>query len=359
VLGWPQTVAEAVQWRLQAQQKLLGNIVGMMFPPGVWLPPLPGAVPGARLGQEVLVRRWRQVEDKSPATRSRWQWTWGGDESLCQKDGEQRGMVGLGWSGQEQRVRLGIEGRLLLVVMGDGKLVIPVDFALRRPDPVGPGRPCRDKLTWLRVMLDRSWAALRRRCRRLPPPLVVADSWCGESGLLAHVATVQQGTLLVEGKTSSVFALPDGRRVKGQDLLSREDWPWHASAPLPGLRSARLTATSPTSGRVTLGLVDQPGRERYDRLCRETSRSAPRLIRAWRRRSWIEQSFRTVKPLLAIEACQVQREEAYYGHLVLRLMAAMVLLYTARIACKAKVTLEEILLSLKHDWPFLDSALLE
>ena len=49
-LDLPETVADEVQWRLQAQQKLLGKIFGMMFPPGVWLPQLPRAVPGARLG---------------------------------------------------------------------------------------------------------------------------------------------------------------------------------------------------------------------------------------------------------------------------------------------------------------------
>jgi transcription initiation factor TFIIIB Brf1 subunit/transcription initiation factor TFIIB len=40
-LGLPETVAEEVQWRLQAQQKLLGKIVGMLFPPCLWLPQLP------------------------------------------------------------------------------------------------------------------------------------------------------------------------------------------------------------------------------------------------------------------------------------------------------------------------------
>lgn len=40
-LGLPETVVEEVEWRLQAQQKLLGKIFGMMFPPGVWLPQLP------------------------------------------------------------------------------------------------------------------------------------------------------------------------------------------------------------------------------------------------------------------------------------------------------------------------------
>ena len=39
-------------------------------------------------------------------------------------------------------------------VIGDGKLVVPVDFAIRRPDPTGPGAPCRDKLHWVQIMLD-------------------------------------------------------------------------------------------------------------------------------------------------------------------------------------------------------------
>ena len=32
-LGLPESVAEEVQWRLQAQQRLVGKIFGMMFPP--------------------------------------------------------------------------------------------------------------------------------------------------------------------------------------------------------------------------------------------------------------------------------------------------------------------------------------
>lgn len=335
-----------------------------------WDKNVPGRILGAlpkrkwfkrlqRLGQEVLVRLWRQVEGKSPATCSRWQWTWVGDDSLFKKYGQQLGLVGLGWSGQEHRVRLGIDGLLLLVVIGDGKLVVPVDFVVRRPDPEGAGRPCRDKLTWLQVMLDRTWTALQRRCRRLPPPLVIADSWFGDSGVMAHVASCQQGTMVVEGKTSYVFHRPDGRQLKGTDLLTREEWPWRDSPQLPEGRYARLTATSPTYGPVTLVIVDHPGRDRFYLLCRETSMSAPRLIRAWRRRSWIEHAFRTLKHLLATEACQVQSEDAYYGHFVLRLMAGLVLLYTVRMVLKGQVTMEEILCRLKHYWRFLDSELLD
>jgi hypothetical protein len=129
-----------------------------------------------RLIQEVLVPLWRHAANASAATRSRWQWTWVGDDSVFKKYGEQLGLVGTWWSGQEHRVLSGIEGVLLVVVIGDGKLGVPVDFAIRRPDPTGPGAPCRDKLCSMQVMLDRCRAALRRRGIELPPPMVVADS---------------------------------------------------------------------------------------------------------------------------------------------------------------------------------------
>ena len=47
------------------------------------------------------------------------------------------GLVGTWWSGQEHRVLSGIDGVLLVVVIGEGKLVVPVDFAIRRPNPIG------------------------------------------------------------------------------------------------------------------------------------------------------------------------------------------------------------------------------
>jgi hypothetical protein len=88
-----------------------------------------------RLGVDVLVPLWRYAASKSEATRSRWQWTWVGDDSVFKKYGEPLGLVGTWWSGQAHRVLSGIDGVLLVVVIGDGKLVVPVDFAIRRPDP--------------------------------------------------------------------------------------------------------------------------------------------------------------------------------------------------------------------------------
>ena len=268
-------------------------------------------------------------------------------------------LVGRWWSGQHQRVVSGIDGLLLLVVVGDGRLVVPVDFAMRRPDPVGPGAPSRAKLTWARVMLDERLAAFGRCGMALPAPMGVADSWFGDSKRMQHVRDAHQGTLLVEGKVSYCFTLADGRQLKGHDLIEGQGWRWHQHPWEAGVRYVRLRATSPTYGQVTVIIVDEPGQDRFSLWCLETKRSAPQLIRRWRRRSWIEFVFRTLKHLLATEACQVHSADAYYGHLVVRLMGCFVLFYTARVIGKGQLTMEAIIFSLKHYWRFVDSAALE
>jgi len=382
-LGLPDDLGTEIAGRLRSQHKLLGKIVGLMCPPLFgcrtntelcrvrgWDKNLPSRLLGAlpkrswikrlrRLGVEVLVPLWRYAANASAATRSRWQWTWVGDDSVFKKYGDQLSLVGTWWSGQEHRVLSGIDGILLVVVIGDGKLVVPVDFAIRRPDPLGPGTPCRDKLRWMQSMLDGRVAAFRRRGIELPPPMVVADSWFSDSKLMCHVATTHQGTFVVEGKSSYVFELPDGRQVKGSDLQQPNARPWRDSPQVPGVRYVRLRATSPTYGAVTIVIVHEPGVELYYLLCLETDISGPQLIRAWKRRHWIEHCFRTLKHLLATGACQVQNEDAYYGHLVLRLMGCFVLFYTSRVICKGRLTMEEIIFSLKHYWRFVDSEALE
>jgi hypothetical protein len=382
-LGLPANLVTEIEGRLRSQQKLLGKICGVMFPPLFgchtnselcrvrgWDKNLPPRVLGAlpkrswikrlrRLGLEVLMPLWRHTANKSAATRSRWQWTWVGDDSVFKKYGRQLGLVGTWWSGQEHRVLSGIDGVLLVVVIGDGKLVVPVDFAIRRPDPTGLGGPCRDKLCWMQSMLDGRMAAFRRRGVALPPPIVVADSWFGDSKLMRHVATTHEGTFLVEGKSTYVFALPDGHQVKGEDLQQHREWPWRHSPQVPHMRYARLRATSPTYGAVTLIVVEEHGEEQFYLMCLETVLSGPRLIRAWKRRHWIEYCFRTLKHLLATGACQVHSEDAYYGHLVLRLMGCLVLFYTSRVICKGRLTMEEIIFSLKHYWRFVDCEALE
>jgi hypothetical protein len=127
-------------------------------------------------------------------------------------------------------------------------------------------------------MLDERLATLTRR-GLAPPPVVVADSWFGDSKLMRHMRQQHHGTLLVEGKKSYTFALADGRPVKGSDLLTEAAWPWHGHPWEPRVRYARLRATSPTYGAVTIVIVDEPGQDHFYLLCLSTSLTAPQLIR--------------------------------------------------------------------------------
>lgn len=381
-LGLPTDLVAELEGRLRSQQQLLGNIVGLMFPalfggrtpselcrvrgwdknwPSRRLRALPKRswlTRLRRLGLEVLVPLWRHVATKSPATQSRWQWTWALDDSVFHTYGEQLRLVGRWGSGQQHRVLSGIDGLWLGVIVGDGKMVVPVDFAMRRPDPGGAGAPCRDKLHWARTMLDERLAALRHRGLALPPPSVTGESWCGDSKWMPHVRQQYQGTVLVEGKTTSRFPGADGRQVHGHDLIEGQ-WRWRDHPWEPWVRSVRLQATSPPDGAVTVVIVDKPGEDRFSLLCIETTLSGPQLIRRWRRRHWIECVFRVLKHLLATESCQAHSEDASSGHLVLRLMASFVLFYTSRVMCKGRLTMEEIIFSLKHYWRFVDLEALE
>jgi hypothetical protein len=150
----------------------------------------------------------------------------------------------------------------------------------------------------------------------------------------------------------------DGRS-RAHDLQQHCEWSWRHNEQISGVRYARLRATSPTYGAVPLIVVRAPREEQFYVMCLETAISGPRLIRAWKRRHWIAYCFRTLKHLLATGACQVHSEGAYYGHLLLRLLGCLVLFYTSRVICKGRLTMEEIIFSVKHYWRFVDSEALE
>jgi hypothetical protein len=373
-LGLPDDLVIEIEGRLRSQKKLLGKLFALMFPTLFgcrsahelartrgWDKNMPSRILGAlpkrswlkrlrKLGQDIVSAIWRRVESMSPATRSRWQLTPVIDDSVCRKYGGPLELVGRWWSGQHKRVVSGIDGVLLLIVIGDGQLVVPIDFVVRRPNPQGPGARCRDKLTWAKVMLDETLDALARRGLALPPPIAVAESWLSDSKWMRQVADVHHGTLLVQGKATYTFALEDGRKVHGRDFIQNDDWPWQSSLHAPGCRYVRLRAKSPTYGAVTVILVDKPGDDRFYLWCLATQVPVTRLLRAWSRRNLIEQVFRILKHLLATEACQVQSEDAYYGHLVLRLIASYLLYYTSRVIFKGRVTMDEMVFHLKHYW---------
>jgi len=382
-LGLPDHLVAEIEGRLKAQKKLLSKVFGLMFPTLFgctsayeltrvrgWDKNLPSRVLGAlpkrswikrlrKLGQDILVPLWRHTQSMSTATQSRWQWSWVWDDTVFRKYGQDFELVGRWYSGQHKRVVSGIDGVLLVVVIGDGKLIVPVDFAVRRPDPKGPGARCHSKLQWAQIMLDESLQALKRRGLRLPRPLAVADSWFSDSKLMNHIRDQHQGVFLVQGKSSYAFNLPDGRKIKGKDLLRDDALPWRQSVDAPGCRYARLRARSATYGDVILIAVDKAGEDRFYLMTLEQQMPSTRLLRLWSRRTLIEQVFRALKSLLATDACQVRSENAYYGHLVLRLMASFVLHYTSRVLFKGQVSMDEMIFNVKHHWSSVDCEPLE
>ena len=186
-LDFPDPLVAEIEGRLRAQQKLLGKIVARRFPTLFgcrhgheltrvrgWDKNVPSRLRNAwpkrswrkrlrRLGLEMLVSLWRHTQDKSASTHRRWPWRWVVDEAVFRKYGPPFGRVGTWDSGQCKRTVPGIDGVLLVVVIGDGKRLIPVDFALRRPHPTGPGRRCHDKRRLPQRRLDARWAAWAQR----------------------------------------------------------------------------------------------------------------------------------------------------------------------------------------------------
>ena len=75
-----------------------------------------------------------------------------------------------------------------------------------------------------------------RRGLKLPPPILVADSWFGDSKLMGH------------------------------DLQTHSDWPWRHSPQVPGVRYVRLRATSPTYGAVIITIVNEASAENFNDL---------------------------------------------------------------------------------------------
>lgn len=297
--------------------------------------------------------RWRQVATNSPATQSRGQWRGAIDDTGFHKYGRQLSLVGRWWSGQPHRGLAGIDGLWLVVVLGAGKRVVPVAFVMRRPDPPGPGAPCRDTVPWARTMRAQCLAACRHRGLTLPPPMLTGESWVSDSKLMTSVPQQSQGPWLVEGKTPDRFTWADGRHVHSAALL-KGPWRWRAPPWQRGVRYGRLRATRPTDGVGTRVIVDEPGEDRFSLLCLETTWSGPQRSRRWRRRPWIEWVLRVLKHLLATAAWQAHSDDVYSGPFVLRLLASFVLCDTSRVVCKGSRTMEEIILSLQHDWRFVD-----
>jgi hypothetical protein len=370
---------ERLRNKLRRQGRLLGELFAMMFSTAFGggsygrlssrlgiNKNLPGGILTAlgkkswldkfrQMGRSILAEVLDGVPEKSSSTKSRYQVTLDIDSTVFRKFSEQMRLVGRAYSGQTDSVVLGVDVLLLVAVVGEGKLIVPMDFAIRRPDPDGPGRPCHDKMRWTEILVQSNVEWLLEHQLIEKPPLVAADSWFGSSHLAGALEELCGAALLVHGKAEWVFYLDDGRRLKGKELLTEPSFKRKLSPQVPKLPYQRLLATSPSFGRVVLTVVWPEDRKEpaFYLLCRDWMAKSTCLLRAWQRRSWIEWCFRVLKHLLEAGKSGVHTEEAFYGHLALRLMALTLLSYTARRRIRGEVTIEQLLWSIEEHWQCL------
>jgi hypothetical protein len=97
-------------------------------------------------------------------------------------------------------------------------------------------------------------------------------------------------------------------------------------------------------------VVDKPGDKPFSRISMALAIAVPRLMQAWNQRHWLAPRFRLLQPRLATEAGQAPTADADYGHFGLRLSAGLPWCYTSRFVFKGPVPMEEIVVTLKHDW---------
>ena len=199
-LGLPEDLVPEIEGRLRSQQKLLGKIVGVMFPPLFgcrtnselcrvrgWDKNLPARVLGVlpkrswikrlrRLGLEVLIPLWRHAASKSEATRSRWQWTWVGDDSVFKKYGDQLGLVLVpGGAARNTGCSRGLTVCCLSWLSARVSWSSPSTLPFVGPTPQVLGRRAATNCTgcrscWMgawRLSADAAWSCLRRWLSRI------------------------------------------------------------------------------------------------------------------------------------------------------------------------------------------------
>lgn len=296
--------------------------------PEVWL----------RLLRKPMRRKLRSILLKyhgpgvSEATKSRYRITFSFDITTLLKVGEMLGYTGMFYSGMLGRPANSIEVVVLYAVVGDGWLCLPLDLRIRKPDPP-QGHRCQTGIELAEKMLEDLHHSLLSHFRRLEGHYLVADSWFADHHLLQHARQI--GLIpIVEGKTSFVFeGTIQGIRFQGsaEELLARPDWNWKTSSQCPGIPYVRLTLKNPSFGNVVLVLRNLPKEEKPDYLlCLVPSVTAPRLLKAYRRRPWVEAFFAVCKSTLHIEQFKFRTPGGIYGFIALRFLSFLVFDYAGR-----------------------------
>jgi hypothetical protein len=302
--------------------------------PGVWIRLL------RRMGTKLLVRMVKKYHQMSNATKSRHKVTLVVDSTTLLMLSEELGLVGVFWSGNLKRRASSIQLVVLYAVIGEGKLLIPLDMRIRKPDPQGRGRKCKEQPQLVLEMIR----SFKTRCvvKGIDPSgwFVVMDSWYGSEDLLKKISECGF-TVVFEGKSNYVFG---AERLNAAQLA--EEIRWRKSSQRQ-MEYARANVTSPTFGQVTIVLY-QDADELKCLMMKPNLISSVRIIVAYKLRWWIEEFFKICKSCLKIEKFQMVKENEVYGHICLRIICFIVVCYCAKRL--SRETIYKIVRKLNRYW---------
>jgi len=295
-----------------------------------------------RLSTRLLVKIVRCYHGMSDATKSRHKITLVVDSTTLLKLAEKLGLVGTFWSGNLKRQASGIQLIVLYAVIGEGKYMIPLDMRIRRPDPAGRGRKCKEQPQLVLEMLRGLKTRLMVKGIDINGWFLVMDSWYGSVDLQEEISECGY-FVIFEGKSNYVFFLGE-ERFNASGLAQVLRW---RDGSQRNISYARCNVTSPTFGEVTLVLYED---ERGLRclVTKPNLISSLRIITANKLRWWIEEFFKICKSYLKIEKFQMTKEEEVYGHICLRIICFMVVCHCAKRICRE--TIQKIVRKLSKYW---------
>jgi len=157
-----------------------------------------------RISSKLLIKIAKRYHQMSDATKSRFKVTLVVDSTTLLKLASKMGLVGIFWSGQLKREAPSIQMIVLYAVIGEGKLLIPLDMRIRRPDLAGRGRKCKEQPELVLEMIRN----LKTRClsKGVNPKgwFIVMDSWYCSNELLNKISDCGF-IVVIEGKSNYVF----------------------------------------------------------------------------------------------------------------------------------------------------------
>lgn len=271
----------------------------------------------------LLLQQFRQeISKKSAATQSRYSVTYALDDFTAKKRSLMWQLVAKCYSGAEKKIVPGLSIVTYVAVIGDGKLIIPLDIRIKRPPHQGPGRPPLTKNeVAIRILRDFvGWAQRAHLPTRLA--FLPVDAWYVCGSLIGELRAL--GLVLIgPPKKDWRFFLDDGRDLTVKELLEGM-LQFKESKRGRRLPFARFAAWHNTLGELDLIVFEdiEGGKKvRKCLVCSFRGMEGDRIIRAWKNRWAIETFHWSLRQTFHVTQCRFKIEARIHDHLALRVLS--------------------------------------